>query len=86
MILLESMCLGKIPVMFNLPYSSEFTENGKYGIIAKNTRDMVEQLKIAAMSSDLEKFSTEIKDFSRRKYNIGNMSRKYLNLYKDLLT
>jgi len=85
MILLESMCLGKIPVTFNLPYSVEFTENGKYGIMAKNTKDVVEQLKIAYKKVDLESFSDKIKDFARRKYNIKNMSVKYLNLYKDML-
>jgi glycosyltransferase involved in cell wall biosynthesis len=85
MILLESMCLGKIPVTFNLPYSVEFTENGKYGIMAKNTKDLVEQLKIAYKKLDLESFSDKVKDFARRKYNIKNMSVEYLNLYKDML-
>ena len=84
MILLESMCLGKIPVMFNLPYSAEFTENGKYGIMAKDTKDMVEQLRIAYMKLDLESFSDKVKDFAKRKYNIKNMSLKYLNLYKAM--
>lgn len=84
MILLESMCLGKIPVMFNLPYSTEFTENGKYGIITKDTKDMVEQLKIAYMKLDLKSFSDKVKDFAKRKYNIKNMSLRYLNLYKAM--
>jgi len=84
MILLESMCLGKIPVMFDLPFSNEFTENGKYGIIAKDTKDMVEQLRLAYMKSDLKSYSDKVRDFARRKYNIKNMSLKYLNLYKAL--
>lgn len=84
MILLESMCLGKIPVMFNLPFSVEFTENGKYGIMAKDTKDMVEQLRIAYTKFDLKSYSDKVKDFARRKYNIENMSLRYLNLYKAL--
>jgi len=84
MILLESMCLGKIPVTFNLPFSVEFTENGKYGIMAKDTKDMVEQLRIAYMKSDLKSYSDKVKDFARRKYNIKNMSLRYLNLYKAM--
>jgi glycosyltransferase involved in cell wall biosynthesis len=84
MILLESMCLGKIPVMFNLPFSLEFTENGKYGIIAKDTKDMVDQLRIASMKFDLKSFGDQVKDFAKRKYNIKNMSLKYLNLYNSI--
>jgi glycosyltransferase involved in cell wall biosynthesis len=84
MILLETMCLGKIPVMFNLPFSAEFTENGKYGIMATDTKDMVEQLRIAYKKSDLESYSDKVKDFARKKYNIKNMLSKYLNLYKAL--
>lgn len=84
MILLESMCLGKIPVMFDLPFSLEFTENGKYGIIAKDAKDMVEQLRIANMEFDLRSYADKVKDFARRKYNIRNMSLAYLNLYKAM--
>jgi glycosyltransferase involved in cell wall biosynthesis len=84
MILLESMCLGKIPVMFNLPFSREFTENGKYGIIAKDMKDMVERLRIAHMKFDLKSFGDQVKDFARKKYNIRNMSLKYLDLYHSM--
>jgi glycosyltransferase involved in cell wall biosynthesis len=84
MILLESMCLGKIPVMFNLPFSSEFTENGNYGIIAKNTEDMVEQLRFANANLDLNSYGNKVKDFARKKYDIKTMSLRYLDLYKAL--
>lgn len=84
MILLESMCLGRIPVMFNLPFSMEFTENGKYGIIAKDMRDMVEQLRIAHMKCDLTSYGDRVKDFARRKYNIRNMSLRYVHLYNSI--
>ena len=82
MILLESMCLGKIPVMFNLPYSLEFTENGKYGIIAKDPKDMVKKLKTALVESNLDSFCEKSKDFARRKYDIKNTASRYLDVYK----
>lgn len=84
MILLESMCLGKIPVMFNLPFAKEFTENGKYGILAKDIREMVEKLKATYCHSNLNHFSEKIKNFSRRKFNVKNMVSKYLALYKTI--
>jgi len=84
MILLESMCLGKIPVMFNLPFANEFTENGKYGILAKDIRKMVEKLKTAYLKSDLNNFSNRIRNFARKKYDIKNMVSKYLALYRTL--
>jgi len=84
MILIESMCLGKIPVMFDLPYSVEFTENGKYGIMTKEPKDMIKQLRIAYTKLDLEDFGEKVKDFARRKYNIKNMLLQYLNLYKAM--
>jgi len=82
MILLESMCLGKIPVMFNLPYSKEFTENGKYGVIVKDPRDMVEKLRTAYDNLDLKSFGDKVKNFARRKYDIKNTSLRYLSVYK----
>ena len=85
MMLLESMCLGKIPIMFNLPFSLEFTENGKYGLVADSIQDMVEQLKNADKKSDIDSFSEKIKDFARGKYNLKNMALKYIELYKTML-
>jgi glycosyltransferase involved in cell wall biosynthesis len=82
MILLESMCLGKIPVMFNLPFALEFTECGKYGIIAENTRTMVKKLETACIESDLTSFGDKVKRFARSKYDIKSISLKYLDAYK----
>lgn len=84
MILLESMCLGKIPVMFNLPYSMEFTENGKYAIIAKDPEDMVQKLRIARMTSDLKSLSAKVKDFARTRYDMRDVSLRYLDVYKAI--
>jgi glycosyltransferase involved in cell wall biosynthesis len=86
MVLLESMCLGKIPVTFNLPYSMEFTENGKYAIMAKDLEDMVRKLRIACMASDLKSLSAKVKDFARARYNMRNVSLKYLDAYKAVST
>lgn len=82
MILLESMCMGKIPIMFNLPFALEFTESGKYGIIAEDTRTMVKKLKTAYRESNLPSFSDDVKHFARRKYDIKNISLRYLDAYK----
>jgi len=84
MILLEGMCLGKIPVMFDLPYSVEFTENGKYGVLAKNTKELVAKLKTMRENVDLKNLSNKMKDFGRKSYNMRNTSREYLDLYKAL--
>jgi len=84
MILLESMCLGKIPVMFNLPFANEFTENGKYAILANNVSEMAEKLKVAYLKSDLKNFSNRIRSFARKKYDIKNMVSKYLVLYRKI--
>jgi len=83
MILLESMCSGKIPVMFNLPYSREFTENGKYGVLSKGLKDMVQKLKAVHEDLDLETFSERVKGFARKKYDMKHTSVQYLDVYKD---
>ncbi|MFX1520822.1 MAG: glycosyltransferase family 4 protein [Promethearchaeota archaeon] len=85
MILLESMCLGKIPVMFNLPFALEFTDYGKYAIIAKDVEDMVEKLSSVHVKFDLSSYSDKVKDFARRKYDIKKMCLKYLDLYRSTI-
>lgn len=84
MILLESMCLGKIPLMFDLPYSREFTEGGKYGIIARNVTDMIKKLKYVS-NADLNKFGGQIKNFARTRYDIQKVSSQYIKVYKDAI-
>jgi glycosyltransferase involved in cell wall biosynthesis len=83
MILLESMCLGKIPIMFNLPFALEFTECGRYGILAKDIRTLVDKLKTAYIESDLLSFSDRVKHFARRKYDIRTISLRYLDVYRS---
>ncbi|MEM2129454.1 MAG: glycosyltransferase family 4 protein [Candidatus Bathyarchaeia archaeon] len=82
MILLESMCLGKVPVMFNLPYAREFTENGEYGILAKNVEDMVLKIKTIAKQNLLEHLGQKIQSYARKKYDINEIAKKYSQLYK----
>lgn len=84
MILLESMCLGKIPVTFNLPFSQEFTENGKFGIIANDIEDMGTKL-ITASKLDLQTLSASVSEFAKRTYDVKSMASQYTNLYKKTL-
>jgi glycogen(starch) synthase len=85
MILLESMCLGKIPIMFNFPFSKEFTDNGKYGIIASDIEDMVKKLKVAIAELDLQEYSEDIKEFSIVGFNVKSMASRYMALYKKIV-
>jgi glycosyltransferase involved in cell wall biosynthesis len=85
MVLLESMCLGKIPVMFNLPYAREFTENGKYGILCDNIQDMALKIKELYCSSSASHFEMQIRSFARQKYNIDKTSMAYYELYERVV-
>jgi glycosyltransferase involved in cell wall biosynthesis len=85
LILLESMCLGKIPLMFNLPYSSEFTENGQFGILAENANDLVNKLIVLNKKGDLHTMSNKIRDFARDKYDIQRTASQYSELYRQLV-
>lgn len=85
MVLLESMCLGKIPVMFNLPYAREFTENGKYGILCNNIHDMALKIRELHYSSSGSHFALQIRDFARDNYNMNRTSMAYYELYKRLV-
>ena len=83
--LLECMCLGKIPFMFNLPYAREFTENGKYGILANNVDDMARRIDSTYRDGDLESMGKEIQKFATKKYDISNVASEYLKIYKQLV-
>ncbi|MGB9615268.1 MAG: glycosyltransferase, partial [Fervidobacterium sp.] len=86
MILLESMCLGKIPIMFDLPYAREFTANGKYGILAKNLNDMVFQInRIIQEPEYMRCLEGKIKHYARKNYNINKAAQKYYHLYKSVV-
>lgn len=84
MLLLESMCLGKIPVMYDLPYSQELTQQGKYGILAHNTEEMAEKIVSFPKQNDLEAFEDKIRSFAIRQYNVSKTAAQYHDLYKSL--
>jgi glycosyltransferase involved in cell wall biosynthesis len=85
MLLLEGMCLGKIPVMFDLPYAREFTKNGKYGILTKNIRDMAAKIAAVCEKGDEEHVGKEMQEYARERYDINETASKYLGLYRELL-
>ncbi|MDR0374022.1 MAG: glycosyltransferase family 4 protein [Nitrososphaerota archaeon] len=82
MILLESMCLGKIPIMLNLPFSLELTENGKYGIFANDLEGLADKL-VETSEHSLYR-SREIKVFARRAYDIKVTIHKYIKAYDEI--
>jgi glycogen synthase len=84
MALLECMCLGKIPFLFNLPFSREFTENGKYGILANNVNDMAKLIDSTYRDADLESMEKEIKSFAIKKYDILKVASEYLKIYEKI--
>jgi glycosyltransferase involved in cell wall biosynthesis len=84
MVLLECMCLGKVPFLFNLPFAREFTENGKYGILANNVDDMAARIESTYRDADLESKGKEIQRFATEKYDITKVASEYLKIYKKL--
>ncbi|MDR1992398.1 MAG: glycosyltransferase family 4 protein [Nitrososphaerota archaeon] len=82
MILLESMCLGKIPLMLNLPFSLELTENGKYGLFADDIEGLVD--KIVASGRHEANQSSKIKAFARRTYDLRVIIHEYIKTYEEL--
>jgi len=84
MILLECMCMGKIPIMFNLPYARELTENGKYGILANRVEDMAIKIKSIYNHNNKEQLENKIRNFARKKYDINETAQKYYHLYRDI--
>jgi glycosyltransferase involved in cell wall biosynthesis len=84
MVLLESMCMGRIPVMFNLPYAREFTRKGRYGILARDVKDMGARINSIYRQDDMENLEKAIRDFARREYDVNQTAMKYYNLYKEI--
>jgi glycosyltransferase involved in cell wall biosynthesis len=84
MILLESMCLGKIPLLLRHPFSSELTENGKYGILAESVEGLCDQLLALGETESSMELSNRIKTFARNSYNIDGVIDKYIQLYKKI--
>ena len=84
MILLESMCLGKIPLMLKLPFSCELTEGGKYGILGDGVKSLANQLINLVDSHSLSRLGNDIRIFARNNYNIDNLSSKHIEAYRNL--
>jgi|SRR5271157_120466 len=84
MLLLESMCIGRTPVMFNLPYSREFTENGKYGILADNVENMALKIKEVYEGGSIPHLENRIRDFARQNFNIITTAKAYCRLYEKV--
>jgi glycosyltransferase involved in cell wall biosynthesis len=84
MLLLESMCLGKIPIMFDLPYSEELTKQGEYGLLARNVEEMSEKIKSFPTQIDVEHFENKIKKFAIRQYDVAKTATQYCDLYKSI--
>jgi len=84
MILLESMCLGKIPLMLNLPFSSELTEGGKYGILADGVESLTDELITLENSHSLNQLSNSIRMFARSAYNMDKVAAKYVEMYREV--
>jgi glycosyltransferase involved in cell wall biosynthesis len=85
MILLESMCLGKIPVMFDLPYSREFTQDGKYALLAKNIGNLSKRIKALSKDGDPKNLGKDIMLYARKKYDIKSIVHEYHSLYNKIL-
>jgi glycosyltransferase involved in cell wall biosynthesis len=86
MILLESMCLGKIPLMLRMPFSSELTEGGKYGILGEGVKSLTDQLIMLENTNSLTQLSSSIRTFARNAYNIDNTTSKYIEKYRNLIS
>jgi glycogen(starch) synthase len=84
MVLLEGMCLGKIPLMFGCDYSYEFTENGIYALIAKSPQELVSRLKKLYKGVSIKGMGDEVRSFARSKYDIRDTTLKYIKLYKEI--
>jgi glycosyltransferase involved in cell wall biosynthesis len=84
MLLLESMCMGKTPVMFNLQYCREFTENGKYGILADNVEDMAMKIRAAYHGGSISRVESKIRDFARQNFSMSKTAQAYSRLYKKV--
>jgi L-malate glycosyltransferase len=85
MLLLEGMCLGKVPVTFDLPYSREFTDNGAFGILADNISEMAQKIKNFCAQKDLKEEQQRIQCFARKSFDINLTVKKYCLVYDALL-
>ena len=84
MLLLESMCLGKIPVMFDLPYSQELTNQGEYGILAHNVEEMASKIRSFPTQNNVDAFEHKVRTFAVKKYDVSKTAAQYHELYKSI--
>ena len=70
--------------MFNLPFAREFTENGKYGVLANDVDDMANRIDSTYRDTDLENMGKEIKRYATSKYDILKVASEYLKIYNEL--
>ncbi len=70
--------------MFDLPYAREFTENGRYGLLAKNVEDMALKVKMVHENGDTRRLESEIRRYARTKYDITRTAREYCDLYGEV--
>jgi glycosyltransferase involved in cell wall biosynthesis len=84
MILLESMCLGKIPLMLRLPFSSELTTGGKNGILGDGVKSLTDRLITLENTYSLSQSSNNIRMYARKVYNMDEVTSKHIELYRDL--
>lgn len=84
MILLEAMCLGKIPLMLKLPFSSELTKDGQYAILGSDLNELAEKILLAKNEQSIHRLSEEIRTFGRDAYNMDKVASKYISAYQNL--
>jgi glycosyltransferase involved in cell wall biosynthesis len=84
MIILEAMCLGKIPVMLDLPYARELTNDGEYGILARDVDDMVTRINAICDAGGMEDLQKRIRSYARANFDAERMARQYLRLYEKV--
>jgi glycosyltransferase involved in cell wall biosynthesis len=84
MILVEGMCLGKIPVMFDLPYARELTQNGDYGIMARTVEDMITGIQSICERGHIGHLQRKIRQYARAKYDANKTALAYHHLYEQV--
>jgi glycosyltransferase involved in cell wall biosynthesis len=82
MLLLESMCLGKTVVMFNLPFSNEFTGNGKYAILASSVEEMAQKIVETYENNLSRSMESQIREFARANFDIARTVENYVKIYE----
>ncbi len=78
------MCLGKIPLMLRLPFSSELTNGGKYGILGDGVKSLADRLITLENTYSLSQLSDNIRMFARKVLNMDEVASEYIELYRDL--